>query len=516
MATYNPTPLHPTAMGNAYTNAPALHPNIFVGTLQLLFWIFVHPTAWRNYIAQIDPERDPNFSLLNLQRAAWGKPELHRILVLYLLLPPLLSGLGSTFSFIFIDTVFLENYILGTLVNMALSVGLCLSAGLLVSVAGGLSLSLLMFALPFADTPLMTLMVCLLGGVACNLAYTQEDSVVTVAWQGVLLGGLATALLGIAFGVLGFVARLWEVSNITIFCLIPTAIFLVAVIFESFRHLLGQPSKGAAAMFGLWVLVLVGLIYAIANIETELASQIAFFTPLFAVGLFISLLVGVAWAARANVRAGVYSGLIVSLLCGLFIFTTFQILDIEPSEDGGSLITYESSVLDLPPGEAGTASIIWNIIVYNWPVAYLVLLGSFAAVYALSKETFRTPLLQTMGASLASAFVGFPLAASVSPDGVYWFILNLAAITFFVWRPILTYPVLMLWHQFLRMSDQTPPTGENPHWLSRHAAFWDEHQSLPWWGLSQHVQHVLQQAPQEGQQALAYLKTSRQARTVKE
>ena len=48
----NPAP----GLKNAYPDAPELHSNLILGSLQLLFWLLFHPTAWRHYVACIDPE----------------------------------------------------------------------------------------------------------------------------------------------------------------------------------------------------------------------------------------------------------------------------------------------------------------------------------------------------------------------------------------------------------------------------------------------------------------------------
>jgi hypothetical protein len=53
---------------NVYTDAPALHPNLLPASLQLLVWLFFHPSAWRNHIARIDPTLSPNFTLARLTR----------------------------------------------------------------------------------------------------------------------------------------------------------------------------------------------------------------------------------------------------------------------------------------------------------------------------------------------------------------------------------------------------------------------------------------------------------------
>ena len=41
------------AVRNAFTDAPELHPNLILGSLQLLFWLFVHPSAWRSHVAAL-------------------------------------------------------------------------------------------------------------------------------------------------------------------------------------------------------------------------------------------------------------------------------------------------------------------------------------------------------------------------------------------------------------------------------------------------------------------------------
>ena len=40
----------PNVPRNAYTNEPEKHPNLILGSLQLLFWLFFRPSAWQNYL----------------------------------------------------------------------------------------------------------------------------------------------------------------------------------------------------------------------------------------------------------------------------------------------------------------------------------------------------------------------------------------------------------------------------------------------------------------------------------
>ena len=78
---------------NAYTDTPELHPNLILGGLQLLFWLFFHPSAWRNHIARIDPDLRPDFCLAELSRLQWHNPALRRLLIVGYAVLPLLAGL---------------------------------------------------------------------------------------------------------------------------------------------------------------------------------------------------------------------------------------------------------------------------------------------------------------------------------------------------------------------------------------------------------------------------------------
>ena len=49
-----------------YTDTPEQHPNLILGSLQLLFWLFFRPKAWGNHLEHIDPQ--------------WGNSKLRRLL----------------------------------------------------------------------------------------------------------------------------------------------------------------------------------------------------------------------------------------------------------------------------------------------------------------------------------------------------------------------------------------------------------------------------------------------------
>ncbi|BAY25336.1 hypothetical protein NIES2100_51420 [Calothrix sp. NIES-2100] len=48
----------PNIFHNAYTDPPQQHPNLILGSLQLLFWLFFRPAAWRNHLTFISAALD--------------------------------------------------------------------------------------------------------------------------------------------------------------------------------------------------------------------------------------------------------------------------------------------------------------------------------------------------------------------------------------------------------------------------------------------------------------------------
>jgi hypothetical protein len=65
----------------AYTDAPALHPNLLIGSAHLLFWLLFHPAAWRQHVARVDPALAPDFALADLSRAQWCNPAVRRLVL---------------------------------------------------------------------------------------------------------------------------------------------------------------------------------------------------------------------------------------------------------------------------------------------------------------------------------------------------------------------------------------------------------------------------------------------------
>ncbi|MBE8970140.1 ATP-binding protein, partial [Nostocales cyanobacterium LEGE 12452] len=79
---------------NAYTDAPQQHPNLILGSLQLLFWLVFRPSAWRNHLKRIDPALDSDSSLIILLRQGrWRNLALWRLFIQGFFILPILANL---------------------------------------------------------------------------------------------------------------------------------------------------------------------------------------------------------------------------------------------------------------------------------------------------------------------------------------------------------------------------------------------------------------------------------------
>ncbi|MGF1935843.1 MAG: AAA family ATPase [Nostoc sp. ChiQUE02] len=169
---------------NAYTDAPQQHPNLILGSLQLLFWLFFRPSAWRNHLKRIDPILDTDSSLIILLRQGrwrnlWRNLALWRLFIqgffILPILPNLLLGLvvwalGEPIANIAFRVAF------GVAVGVAVGVLLSVEAGVAFGVAVGVLLSVV-------------------GGVAFGVVGGVE--------VGVEVGVAFGVVVGVAFGVVG-------------------------------------------------------------------------------------------------------------------------------------------------------------------------------------------------------------------------------------------------------------------------------------------------------------------------
>jgi hypothetical protein len=114
-------------------------------------------------------------------------------------------------------------------------------------------------------------------------------------------------------------------------------------------------------------------------------------------------------------------------------------------------------------------------------------------------------LLLLSSASRAHMSIG----ASVLPGLLSMQLGVVVGLTQQFWRPLLFYPVEEAWNLFLYRADQSR-TRSGKSYLRWHAAFWDEMQRFPLYGLDDHLMLVLERDPEGGRRALEHLATSNQ------
>jgi hypothetical protein len=203
-------------VSNAYTDVPTLHSNLLVGSLQLLFWIIFHPSAWQNHIIRIDPSLSSNFCLAQLSRTQWGQPDIRRLLLMgYMIWPALICLIISLLLWVSgakgetittsvgygIASGIAGALVIGVLVNFAASVVAGIGAYIVLSIAVNIATSRTsedMAVVGFVVA--ISLIMSLLGGVLSNLeghnTIRSLNQFVSGIVMGLFFGILIFALLG--------------------------------------------------------------------------------------------------------------------------------------------------------------------------------------------------------------------------------------------------------------------------------------------------------------------------------
>ncbi|MGB3495619.1 MAG: AAA family ATPase [Elainellaceae cyanobacterium] len=129
----------PTIPKNAYTNAPEQHPNLILGSFQLLFWFVFRPSAWENHIHRLDPSLDKDFSLWQLQtQQRWRKRNVWRFVFQGFVLLPILTSLITGVMSLSLGTPF-DDVAFGVAVGVAFGVAVGVAVGVAFGVAVGVA-----------------------------------------------------------------------------------------------------------------------------------------------------------------------------------------------------------------------------------------------------------------------------------------------------------------------------------------------------------------------------------------
>ncbi len=284
--------LKPGWNSNSYTHSPKLHTNPLLGSLQLFFWLFFHPTAWRNYLAQIDPTLSPNFAVTDLRRSHWSNSQMRWLLVIgYVILPglaALLTGLG-----VWLMGLPGRYIILGGGAALVLGIGVSVTGSIIIGTAASITLG------PIAGvfSGLMIGVGTASGWVIINSS-EFEVTLRVLASGGVfgLGGGIVGAIASGAAGQDSTYSLSRQVIGIAISVLVGGIILFIG------RYNLPLV-EGHAAAFGLMIGLVVGVVVSwrrgtIAGLVVSLLVFLGFASALFVGGdaaleivLFVTLIV---------------------------------------------------------------------------------------------------------------------------------------------------------------------------------------------------------------------------------
>lgn len=457
------------ASGNAYTDAPSLHSNLLLGSLQLLVWLFFHPSAWRNYLNHIKPGLSPDFVLTELNAEQWRHPALRRLLVMGYGILPLLNGLLQGLIFGAIMGLTGDQILASTLLTIAYTLTTSLAVGTTVSVATGLVYGVV-----------ISLTASFMPNLATILALHPILSESSVRTPTEIAGIARTVVLGLAAGVAG---------NITI-----------TMANKKANYSLIRQVGGIVAGF-LPSSILLGAAYAVASgmvlglkVPGQVGGAVGMNTGIvygLAGGLLFTLAYSLSMVIRTRSwRRSLMTGMAVGLVGGFAYALTVSI-------DSNNWVNSEIS--DIARGIGGG----------------LLFGGLFAFSYILVGR-----LTGTYAGAIAGAVVGgigwFPIARFIFrlpvplwPTPFFILVAILLGLTLHWWRTIILYPgQLILSNLLLHRDEQRTPRF--PSALRWHAAFWDEHQRWPLLGLDEHLVLVVERDHIEGQAAISYLIGSHQ------
>jgi hypothetical protein len=266
---------------NAYTDAPELHPNLILGSLQLLFWLLFHPSAWRHYVARIDPALPPDFTLVEPIRRQWRSSALRLLLIRAYIVWPVLVGLPVAIIF------WIQDAPLGSsVVFVAHVVAICLTLGIMMGAV-------------------ISLAAGMVGGVAVALAYGIMSSATYGSLQSIASPTAISIAIGVAGGVIGSVASTQDTG---------------------IGQTTARPSiKLGVEMGGIVIGILIGVVAAsvlgtglqtLTDLVIGLPEETAYWLSR---ALIVGASFGLALGWRRGITTGLAGGLLVSLVYGLTI-----------------------------------------------------------------------------------------------------------------------------------------------------------------------------------------------------
>jgi hypothetical protein len=477
---------------NAYSDVSDQHPNMILGSLQLLFWLFFRPTAWKNHIARIDPELRPNFFLAELNEVQWYNPALNRFLLQIYLIPSILMGLLIGLSSKRLEITF-DIVAYGMTFGIVSGISTSVVGGAAGLVANGLVSSVAYFVTGDSGFSLVygiagSSAVSIAGSTIASMSGDNRKKNYSLVRQ---INGIA---IGIVIGVFG----------------IFLAWFVALGLVTAAPMMLGQKSLtlGNDLMTQVIYSVVYGLTVGVAVIwMTDLRKQKWQPQKWLKQKWQPQKWLKQKWQPQKWQPQKWGNTLSVGLSVSVGVAVAGVVLNGEMLRLG---IKESVLKLDLPTSVA--LGMVGNLVSG-------ILSGSFAAVffgfsYTIA-EKIANPWAAAVSGALATSSVSFFFARELVVNNVYaayieWkLIFIVGGLALFWWRPILSYPLTAILNIILYRLDEQR-ISHNVTFLRYHSAFWDEHQRIPLMGLDDHIVLVSERNLAEAKTAINYLCTSHQ------
>jgi hypothetical protein len=451
-----------------------------LASFMIVSWLLFTPSAWRRYVANIDPNLSPDFALADLKRQHWQ-------LVWKLLI------LGHGLWSVWVSSIVILCLWLLDVPGEVLVLVSCYA--LLFSLVGGV-LGSLTVSVAFG------IMSGAIGGILLSLPISMIE---TYSLDDILVFSMAK---NIAIAVMLTVPDiiLPQSNDPRAFWTVLLAIFTASsagsVMYSTTKMGYSQPPYRQIGSIVIGVFISGLAVFLTAGLMSMLVTSAAEMQSGLFVLAYDGLIVGVfslsltfiwCWLTW-RLGQGLLLGAAAALFLGLFTWLNNEF----------------NALIPLKPLLIGIQGGIENAMLY-------VLLLAFP--YVLAKRIANpwagiiAGILGSAGAYIIFALIVERYSLSfILPVTLSVFLLGLG----FVWlRPLLFYPFQAAWNLLLYRADEKRAAHQGSL-LHRHTAFWDEHQYLPLFGLESYLVMVAERNPAEGGAAIEYLSGTSQCWAAKE
>jgi hypothetical protein len=306
----------PNVPRNAYTNAPEQHPNLILGSLQLLLWLFFRPSALLNHAEGIGMHLNSNSA--RRSHLHWESPKLWRFRLQTYLVVPLLITLSLALV-VWILSPFIQKPIFRVAIGFAYGLALFLPFQLVnkrlfvvlaVLEIGAITIELVTtfgWKVLFGVGVALALMCCILFMVWGGFRYITSNGAEDARQGQEILTNSAIAIIFVLFGtaiisLLLYAGIMYAQTPITEVALhymkvlfgVGVALALMCWIYGGFLYITDQGkeenAKQAKQLIINSVIALIFLLFCTAIIISLLLYAL---TPITEVSVYIKILFGV-------------------------------------------------------------------------------------------------------------------------------------------------------------------------------------------------------------------------------